>query len=503
MKSTKTRVLTLSAASLLAIFSCMSCHQSRNANSSGQESEADSTAVAGSPHSAEAVDTIPGPIFLTTYGQYLQMLYWTDVNEPPRNEDDLEYYEERHAAWSAQETLRRHLPQYTHLIEGDKLIDLKYYDEVLKDPDGNTPSIGQLHGRPEIPSLCARFVPADTKIRVEDLGGMVAVTDSYLNSRKKLAIGVASSSGIDLPALPDSILRKVEQQYGMKVIRSFWCCTIDNRYIQGCLQFEGEYKDAPKDDRDYKKSLALEVIVDSGKVYAHEEIGYYISPEDFGWNVDDGGEYIPISILAAFEGPKGLEICYWRGAPESLTVGMYVLRDGKYEQTTFDMYQYMIDEEIPVWKSDIVEMQKLYSALPEYDDVVLTQWGHCYIDYENEWIWLRDKDQQNGAIFLRKDGKFSLIGVETPQIKPSTMEKDNINYVKFAATANETPMSVRISAFKQGRLIEQFSALEANGIVANCNLNGKLISEDEGRAYLDKLAEWTEIDTYFHDSNEE
>ncbi len=503
MKSIKTRVLTLGTASLLALFSSMSCHQSRNANGSGEDSKVDSTTASGSPHSAEAGDTIPMPIYLTPNGQYLQMLYWTDVIEPPRNDEYPEYYEERHALWSAQETLRRRLSQYTHLVEGDKLIDIRYYDEVLKDPDGNTPSIGQLHGRPEIPSLCARFVPTDARIRVEDLAGMVAVTDSYLNSRKKLAIDFTSSSDATLPAFPDSILRKVEQQYGMKVSRSVWCTTIGGRYMQGCLQFEGEYRNAPKDDNDYKKSLALEVLVDSGRVYACEQIGYFISPNDFGWNVDDGGEYIPSSICAAFQGPKGVELCYWRGAPESLTVGMYVLRDGRYEQQNFDMYQYMIDEEIPVWKSDIAEMQRLYSAWPEYDDVALTLWGHCYVDFENEWIWLRDKDQQNGAIFLRKDGRYTLIGVETPQIKPSTMDKDNLYYIRFAASGNEMPMSLRISAFRKGELVEQFSALEANGIVANCELNGKPISEDEGRAYLDGLTGWTELNTYFHNPDEQ
>ncbi len=497
MKSSISRLFLLGMASFLALISCTSCQNTRPSNNSGEGQKVDSILVSHGPNLAMSSDTIPMPIYLMANGDYLQLLYWTDVEEPQRNEEYPEYYEEQHGAWATQEALRRRLPQYTHLINGDRLIDIRFHDEVLKDPDGNTPSIGELHGRPEIPSLCARFVPADEKIRVEDLTGMVAVTDSYLQSRKLLAIDEPSEE--TYPALLDSILRKVEAQYGMKVSRSVWCATIGQRYLQGCLQFKGEYKNAPKDDRDYKKSLALEVLVDSGRVYADEVLGYYLSDEDFGWNVDDGGEYIPSQIVAAFEGPQGLELCYWRGAPESLTVGMYVLRDGKYEQQSFDMYHYMIDEEIPIWKKDIAEMQQLYLDRnpTAHKGIELVRCAHCYLDYSNEWIWLRDKDNKYGAFFIRKDGKLSLIAVETPQMKPTQMSKDGINYLKLSGNIVDTTTRTEIYGFKEGKQVEHFIATAVSGVITECSLNGDSLDKERGQAYLDKLPEGEEVTAYF------
>ena len=55
--------------------------------------------------------------------------------------------------------------------------------------------------------------------------------------------------------------------------------------------YEGEYKNGPKDpyNKDRKYALALEILIDSGKVYKYEALGYY--DEEYGcvWNADADG----------------------------------------------------------------------------------------------------------------------------------------------------------------------------------------------------------------------
>ena len=46
---------------------------------------------------------------------------------------------------------------------------------------------------------------------------------------------------------------------------------------------------------------------------------------------------------------------------------------------------------------------------------------------------------------------------------------------------------------------EQFNVLEVEGEIDECSLNGKTISKDEGRAYLNKIPQGQEITAYFRD----
>lgn len=446
-------------------------------------------------------DTVPKPIFLIKRMSFLEMNYWIDVEKPSKEQLGEDYYKECYEAWSRQEAFRRRAKQYTHLVSGDSDVPIAFVDEVLKDPDGNTPSIGQLHGREEIPSLCARYKLVNPSDEDNEALGIVAVTDSYLQTRRRLTVKTGPSNDVSMLPLPDSIVSKLEQRYGMKASRSYWMNTIDDRYIQGCLQFEGEYKDAPKTES-YKRSLALEVIVDGSEIYACEVLGYYESETSFGWNADDEGEYIPNCIECAFEGPNGLEFCYTRSAIESFTVGIAYVLDGKYVLDQFDMYQYMIDEEIPIWKADFAKMKEMYrdAAAKEDKDVELTKWAHCYIDYSNEWIWLRDSLDQRGAFFIRKDGQFQLIAVETPQLKPTTMDHGReVCYLCLSSPADGMTVRTQILAFKDGQQVEEFTALKVNGIYTECQKNGKPISPAEGKAYLDKLPEREDITAYFQD----
>lgn len=473
------------------------------------------TAPADALDSLEAVidsiieenDTTPLPMFLIgDDGKYMQMLYWARVEEPQKGDDADDWVEVMHKRWERQEMFRRNAAQYTNLLTEKGIVKVKFIDEVLKDPDGDTPSIGEIHGREQIPSLCARFDFVNSKQKVDGSNwGLVIATDSYLNSRKRLDVKSSQGSDYNYPKLPADIVKQLETKYGMKAERSSKTCIIGDRYTMGAIEFKGEYKNAPKDpnDSDRKFALALEVLIDSGKVSCVlEQLGYYDDEYGSAWNADADG-YIPNSIEAAFEGPKGLELCYTHGAPESFCIGMLFPRDGKLIEMEYECYHCMIDEEIPVWKKDLAEMDKIYHADEMGEkDVELVKWAHPFIDYDNEWIWLRDKDDKNGAFFIRQaDGKFKLIAVENPRLRPSRCSKDGVYYLKFEGPAGGPSWQREIHAFKNGQRIWKFNVLEVEGEIYECSLNDKDISKEEGKALLEKIPQGEQINVYFKDIN--
>ena len=482
----------------------ISCKQ-KGQTASGDTTDSVTAAVIDSI--IEENDTTPLPMFLIgADGKYRHLLYWANIEEPQRSEGEEDYFDVWHKSWELQEMFRRNAAQYTNLLQGDKFVKVKFVDEVLKDPDGNTPSIGEIHGRKEIPSLCARFEMVDAKNvkkdeSLVDSWGLVIVTDSYLNSRKRLDVKSCHGDNYEYPKLPADIVKQLETQYGMKALKSHKTCTIGDSCYVGAVEFKGEYKNAPKDkyDADRKSALAVEVLVENGHLYVLEQIGYY-DPEYGGtWNADADG-YIPNDIEAAFEGPKGLELCYTHGAPESFCVGMLFPREGKLIELEYECYHSMIDEDIPVWKRDFAEMDKLYHA-DEFSDshVKFTKWAHCYIDYDNEWIWLCDADEKDGAFFLRKDGKISLVAIENPRLRPSSCQKDGLSYLKFEGSAGGPSWQREIYVFKDGKRIEKFNSLEIEGEIDECSLNGKPLSKEEGKAYLNKIPEGQKITAYFRD----
>ena len=498
------RLMLLAICAMAVMMSCKNAGQTAPADSN------DSLATAAVIDSIiEENDTTPLPMFLIgDDGKYMQMLYWMNVEEPQKSEGNEDYFDAWHKSWEFQEMFRRNAAQYTNLLDGDKIIKIKFIDEVLKDPDGKTPSIGEIH-RKEIPSLCARFDYANAKDKPQgeksfaESWGVVIVTDSYLNSRKRLDVKYLDDEG-GYPKLPADIVKQLEKEYGMKAAGSSQLQLIGGRYLHGTIEFEGEYKNGPKDpyNKDRKYALALELLIDSDKVYRYEALGYY--DEEYGctWNADAEG-YISNDIVAAFEGPKGLELCYTHGAPESFCVGMIYLREGKLVEHEYEMFHAMVDEEIPVWKKDIEEMKKLYLSNNPHSHkyVELTKWAHCYIDYDNEWIWLRDKDDKNGAFFIRKDDKFRLIDVENAHQSPSSCQKDGICYLKFSGSPGGPAMQHIIYAFQNGKQLWKLFALEVYGELDECSLNGKEISKEQGKSYLDKVPEGKEINAWFKDIN--
>ena len=424
------------------------------------------------------------------------MVYWEDWNEPVKNEDNADFFDKIHQEWALQELFRRNASQYTKLIvNGTITCNVKYVDEVLLNPDGEPMYFGELHSRPEIPSPGARYSLQSGEPLSEDEHGGVLVTDSYLAMHKPMAIRSASED--ELLPLPANVIKEMEDTYGMKVEKSAQSYIIGDRYIYGVLQFQGEYKNSKKKkhEPDEKSALALEIIIDGGNIYAYPVEGYFFPDEGPTWNADDGGEYFPSHIAAAFEGPQGPEFCFIHWAPESATTGLFYIRGGKLDRQQYAVYHSLIDEPIPVWKKDIEEMKRLYVADDpgENKHVELTKWAHVYIDYDGEQLWISDEEEENGAFFTREDGKFNLIGTVRANLKPSFPESMNGNhYLVLSGPAGGPAYYTEIYRLQDGKVVEKFNAMEVYGEIDECHLNGKTISAEEGKAYMKAIPEATE-----------
>ena len=461
--------------------------------------------AAGNNNPANVEDGSLPPMFLLgNYEGLMQMVYWSDSEEPQYDEEYAEFYDREYQGWALQETFRRNAAKYTKLIvEDTKTQDLKFVKEIWLNPDGEKMYLGELHGRPQIPSPGALFSLDGGLIEPDnDVPGIIAVTDSYLATHKPMAIKPASED--EIPPLPANVIKAMEAKYGMKVERSAMTSIIGDRYTYGVLQFWGEYLHPKKDKGDYGTSLALEIILDGDKIYSYPVEGYYLPDEGPIWHVDDGGEYFPGNIMAAFQGPQGPEFYFVHWAPESATTGRLMVRNGELDCQEYTVYHSLIDENLPVWKKDIAEMKRLYVADDpgENGGVELTKWAHVYIDYDGEQIWISDAEEENGAFFSREDGQLKLIGTVRPNLKPSFPEKRGSgNYLVLSGPAGGPSYYYEIYKLMNGKVVEEFNALEIYGEIDECALNGKTISAAEGKAYLEAIPDadepfifWTDIE---------
>ena len=436
------------------------------------------------------------PMFLMSSSNGMGlMVYWEDLKEPVRNEDNADFFDKMHQEWALQDLFRRNALQYTKLIvNGTITSNVKYVDEVLLNPDGEPMNFGELHGRPEIPSPGARFSLLSGEPLTQDEHGGVLVTDSYLATHKPMEIRPASED--ELVPLPANVIKEMEDAYGMKVERSVKDCIVGDRYIYGVLQFQGEYKKpGDTETRDYPSALALEIIIDGSNIYAYPVEGYYFPDEGPTWNAEDGGEYFPSHISAAFEGPEGPEFCFIHWAPESATTGMFFIRDGRLHCQRYTVYHTLIDETFPIWKKDIAEMKWLYVADDpgENKHVELTKCAHVFIDWDGEQIWISDDAEENGAFFSREDGELKLITTVRANLKPSFPEsKGGNNYLIVSGPAGGPAYYTEVFKLQGGKVVEKFNALEVYGEIDECQLNGKSISAEEGKAYLEAIPEATE-----------
>ncbi len=471
-------------------------------NKTNKADDADSTAVSDSVGIVEELnDTTPLPMFLYYMNPtYMQTIYWTGVEQPKKDKDNADYFDGMFASWSLQDMSRRNAAGYTKMLVGDKWVDIKYIGELLKNPDGEVMYNGELHSRPSIPSPGLKYAfvnPKDAPKKDYDYGEFFIIAhQDYLKTRKLLKIEYQQSE----KPMPKAVIKQMEEKYGMKASRSLICSKIDGRYTQGFIQFSGEYKNAPKNkDNDYKKALALEIIVDGDKVYAFEELGYYDTTEGCTWNADDGGEYCPTGITAAFEGPDGLELCYEHGAPESSTVGIFRVRDGQLTQTQYECYHRMIDEQTPLWKKDIAQMRKLFSNSSKG---TLTKYQFLYLDNDNvEEIWMRSNDDTHGAIFTFKDRKPQLVAIEDDKTGIAFYQGNGKGCIKITSE-NGNFKTTKLYVLKGSQVIERFTMQELDGEITDSKLNGKTLTKWEAAEYLDKTPSdeyktypyWTDIE---------
>lgn len=345
----------------------------------------DDTLLANDTLEIEALDdTIPMPMFLYYHNpDNMQVVFWTTFNKP----------DEPNAIWDLQQRTRKIASQYTKLLlPNGKFADIKFTGEQTKDPDGNDLEVFALH-HDYAPSAGLNYTFANKKdAKAIKYGGtmLVVVTDQYLESHKMLNVKNISHQ----KSMPKNVVKELETRYSMKATRSVVTCEIEGGYTFGAVQFK------PKSD----KVLALQVLVNGDSIYSIEEWGHYDKAEGPTWNVDDGGEYIPGHILAAFEGPNGLDLCYLHGAPESTTTGWMTLHNGAFNIYELAQFYNYIDEPMPFYKKDMAKLQKILEKHdPMFKNIKMTKWCHVWIDEDDEReIWVRSDDEEYGALFCLK-----------------------------------------------------------------------------------------------------
>ena len=486
-------LLTVAAALLLA-----GC-----GNKTVKGGDSDSLAVANSTEAA--VQSTPMPMFLYYFKpSAMQVVYWTETEEPVKSEDNAEYFDSWHDTWAQQEMVRRNAKDYTKmLIGGNKLVDIKALDEVLTNPDGEKMYSGELHSRPSIPAPGMRFAlvnESDAPEREWDYGELfVILPKDYLASRKMLNIVYIEEE----KPLPKEVVKKMEQRYGMKATRSVANCTIAGRYTFGGMQFDGEYKAVKKDKGDDSKhALALELLIDGDSIMVLEKIGYY--EESYGptWNADDGGEYFVSTVMAAFEGPDGLELCYEHGAPESRTVGMITMTNGQLEENEYVCYHALIDEQTPLWKKDVAKMQQLYQEDDSDDDKVdLTRYDFIDIDDDGyEEVWMRGKDDKHGAFFTYRDGETALIGVESARKSPTFFQaSDKHGFLRLSGPAGGPSWYTEIYELKNSRVVHRITMLEIYGEIDEAGMDDHDMSKEDCEKYVKALPQPREPYIYWRE----
>ena len=439
---------------------------------------------------AEVRDTTPKPMFLYYFDlDHMQVVYWTEGQKPDRDwyqkNDMLEYYDAACQTWERFDAYRRNAAGYTQmLLDNGKSVAIRCIGEQLKNPDGEDIYPGELHTRPTIPSPGMKYAlvnPKDAPHGEFFAELYVIVHEAYMQNHKRLTTKLESPFDAGKP-LPKAVIKQLEEQYGMKTDHSELAYTIGDRYQYGVLQFK------PKD----KKVFALEVVTDGDKVYSYPVEGHYDeSDANSTWNVDDGGEYASSSIGAAFEGPEGLEFTYEHRAPESATVGMFYLRDGKLVRDELEVYHQMVDESRPLWKKDIATLRKLYLEDDPHENKYYKLTKYRWIDIDeddNEELWMRDADDKHGAFFTIKGNDIRLIGVETDKLHPSfTQVRDGKGWLCISGSAGGPAVFSQVYELQKSQVVHRLTALEVYGELDECTFDGKPFAKDKYAVYMKSL----------------
>ena len=142
------------------------------------------------------------------------------------------------------------------------------------------------------------------------------------------------------------------------------------------------------------------------------------------------------------------------------------------------------------------KMQELYeNADDDHGWMPLCKWQYVDLDGDGiDEVWMRDKDDEYGAMFSLADGTVSLIGIETDRFPAFTREqKDGKGYFCKAGAAGGPSYYTEIITVKDSRVAERFNLLEVYGEVDGAGLNGKDIGAEEARAYTAALPESKEL----------
>ena len=141
-------------------------------------------------------------------------------------------------------------------------------------------------------------------------------------------------------------------------------------------------------------------------------------------------------------------------------------------------------------------MQTLYEdAEDDHGWMPLCKWQYVDLDGDgiNE-IWMRDRDEEYGAMFSLADGTVSLIGIETDRFGAYTLEQqDGKGYFCKGGPAGGPSYYTEIVTVKDSRVVEQFNQLQVYEDIDGAALNGKEIGQDEARAYMEALPESKEL----------
>ena len=440
--------------------------------------DTDSVAIAA----AEA-DTAPPPAFLYYYSpENMVVLYWTGVERPDfGKEEDEDWAQEAIHSWEKQDRIRRNAASYTKLYyDTDVVEEVECTGEQLKNPDGGDLPCAVIHNQwNQGAGLTFAFKdPKNTTFKDVEYGGMfVLASDKYLKSRKPIEVKYIETDGPSKP-MPADVIKKLEQKYKWTCERSAAACTFGGLYTYGVVQFQPRFN----------KVMALDVIADAkeDKLYIHEAIAKYDANEPYSiWNVDDDGEYFASNIVMAFEGPKGLDLCFTRHAPESITFGIMRFEGEELIRDDYASFYVYVDEGRPFWKRDLATCVKLYNAdSPENRNNELCKWVYIDIDGDGQdEVWLCDHDEKNHAFFSRKEDTFKLLCTCDDRRSVKVYH----NRISFSGPAGGPAWYYVDYLLKDSKIEHCFKMTEVYGEPRACNLDGKELSAEEGLKFRDSM----------------
>lgn len=254
-----------------------------------------------------------------------KVLYWSNIERKYDADPDKE-----------QMLIRQHKTEYNAAISDDNIFDVTFKEEIL--PVENEEdwtkgvTIGMIGATIEEAGLVYRFAKPQAVKRALgdwDEGFFVLTSKAHLDEHPLVHFEYVEGVNDNYRPLPANVIKQMEQKYGLKSTRSAMVASIGEDITYGVMQFE------PKGEH----VLGLEVLIQKGNVYVAESQGYYdAGTGEFGWNVDDEGEYYASGIVAVVENGDFPIIFTTRGAPESLTTGWMTVKDGKIVRHTQEMY---------------------------------------------------------------------------------------------------------------------------------------------------------------------